>query len=133
MILPFAPLSMSFDSVNYFVDMPSEMKALGVTEGRLQFLRKVTKAFSPGVLIALTVARGVGKTTLMDVLARRKTGGYIEHDIRISMLPKKKETFARISSYFEQTDIHSPQVIVKESLIYSVFSRLPKEARYNEK
>ncbi|TXG65403.1 hypothetical protein EZV62_006678 [Acer yangbiense] len=43
MILPFAPLSMSFDGVNYFVDMPSEMKALGVTEDRLQFLRKTSQ------------------------------------------------------------------------------------------
>ncbi|KAL5822738.1 hypothetical protein ACOSQ4_020638 [Xanthoceras sorbifolium] len=133
MILPFTPLSMSFDSVNYFVDMPSEMKALGVTEDRLQLLRKVTGAFRPGVLTALMGVSGAGKTTLMDVLAGRKTGGYIEGHVRISGFPKKQETFARISGYCEQTDIHSPQVTVKESLIYSAFLRLPKEVSYNEK
>ena len=63
----------------------------------------------------------------MDVLAGRKTGGYIEGDIRISGYPKKQETFARISGYCEQTDIHSPQITVRESLIYSAWLRLASE------
>ncbi|KAH9312920.1 hypothetical protein KI387_027955 [Taxus chinensis] len=127
MILPFKPLAMSFNNVNYFVDMSPEMKGQGVTEDRLQLLHDVTGAFRPGVLTALMGVSGAGKTTLMDVLAGRKTGGYIEGDIRISGFPKKQETFARISGYCEQNDIHSPQVTVRESLIYSAFLRLPKE------
>ncbi|PSS17958.1 ABC transporter G family member 36 like [Actinidia chinensis var. chinensis] len=133
MVLPFSPLAMSFDSVNYFVDMPAEMKEQGVTEDKLQLLREVTGAFRPGVLTALMGVSGAGKTTLMDVLAGRKTGGYIEGDIRISGFPKVQETFARISGYCEQNDIHSPQVTVRESLIYSAFLRLPKEVRKEEK
>ncbi|RXH88665.1 hypothetical protein DVH24_000264 [Malus domestica] len=133
MVLPFTPLAMSFDSVNYFVDMPSEMKEEGVTEDRLELLREVTGAFRPGILTALMGVSGAGKTTLMDVLAGRKTGGYIEGDIRISGYPKKQETFARISGYCEQADIHSPQVTIKESLIYSAFLRLPKEVNNKEK
>ncbi|KAJ9692264.1 hypothetical protein PVL29_011366 [Vitis rotundifolia] len=133
MVLPFTPLAMSFDNVNYYVDMPPEMKEQGVTEDRLQLLREVTGAFRPGVLTALMGVSGAGKTTLMDVLAGRKTGGYIEGDIRISGFPKKQETFARISGYCEQNDIHSPQVTVRESLIYSAFLRLPKEVSKEEK
>ncbi|KAJ8423960.1 hypothetical protein Cgig2_008579 [Carnegiea gigantea] len=133
MVLPFTPYAMSFDNVNYYVDMPAEMREQGVTEDRLQLLREVTGAFRPGVLTALMGVSGAGKTTLMDVLAGRKTGGYIEGDIRISGFPKKQETFARISGYCEQTDIHSPQVTVKESLIYSAFLRLPKEISKEEK
>jgi len=41
--------------------------------------------------------------------------------------PKKQETFARISGYCEQNDMHSPQVTVWESLLYSAFLRLPKD------
>ncbi|KAL2493147.1 ABC transporter G family member 36 [Abeliophyllum distichum] len=133
MVLPFTPLAMSFDSVNYFVDMPPEMKEQGVTEDKLQLLREVTGSFRPGVLTALMGVSGAGKTTLMDVLAGRKTGGYIEGDIRISGFPKKQETFARISGYCEQTDIHSPQVTIRESLIYSAFLRLRKEVSNEEK
>lgn len=109
------------------------MKAQGVAEDRLQLLREITSTFRPGVLTALMGVSGAGKTTLMDVLAGRKTGGYIEGDIRISGFPKKQETFARISGYCEQSDIHSPQVTVRESLIYSAFLRLPKEVSPEEK
>ncbi|XP_057725255.1 ABC transporter G family member 29-like isoform X1 [Arachis stenosperma] len=133
MVLPFQPLAMSFDSVNYYVDMPAEMKDQGVTDHRLQLLREVTGAFRPGVLTALMGVSGAGKTTLMDVLAGRKTGGYIEGDVRISGFPKNQETFARISGYCEQTDIHSPQVTVRESLIFSAFLRLPKQVSNQEK
>lgn len=109
------------------------MREQGVTEEKLQLLRDVTGAFRPGVLTALMGVSGAGKTTLMDVLAGRKTGGYIEGDIKISGFPKNQQTFARISGYCEQTDIHSPQVTIRESLIYSAFLRLPKEVTKEQK
>ncbi|XP_072993189.1 ABC transporter G family member 38-like [Typha latifolia] len=133
MVLPFTPLAMSFNKINYFVDMPMEMKEQGVTEDRLQLLREVSGAFRPGVLTALMGISGAGKTTLMDVLAGRKTGGYIEGEICISGYPKNQATFARISGYCEQNNIHSPQVTVRESLIFSAFLRLPKDVSNEEK
>ena len=103
------------------------MKVQGVLENRLELLKGVSGAFRPGVLTALMGVSGAGKTTLLDVLAGRKTGGYIEGSITISGHPKKQETFARISGYCEQTDIHSPHVTVYESLVYSAWLRLPPE------
>lgn len=100
------------------------MKAQGIEGGRLQLLRDVGGAFRPGILTALVGVSGAGKTTLMDVLAGRKTGGYIEGSISISGYPKKQSTFARVSGYCEQNDIHSPHVTVYESLIYSAWLRL---------
>ncbi|XP_059659359.1 pleiotropic drug resistance protein 2-like [Cornus florida] len=127
MVLPFQPLSLSFNHVNYYVDMPVEMKTQGVDETRLQLLRDVSGAFRPGVLTALVGVSGAGKTTLMDVLAGRKTGGYIEGSINISGYPKNQETFARVSGYCEQNDIHSPYVTVYESVLYSAWLRLAKD------
>ena len=109
------------------------MREQEVATDKLQLLREVTGVSRPGVLTALMGVSGAGKTTLMDVLAGRKTGGYIEGDIRISGFPKRQETFARVSGYCEQNDIHSPQVTVRESLIYSAFLRLPKEVTKDEK
>ncbi|CAN1280718.1 Pleiotropic drug resistance protein 1 [Linum perenne] len=131
MVLPFDPHSITFDDIIYSVDMPQEMKSQGVDEDKLVLLKGVSGAFRPGVLTALMGISGAGKTTLMDVLAGRKTGGYIEGDITISGYPKKQETFARISGYCEQNDIHSPQVTVYESLVYSAWLRLPKEVDEN--
>ncbi|XP_057422907.1 pleiotropic drug resistance protein 1-like isoform X2 [Lotus japonicus] len=127
MVLPFQPLSLTFDEISYSVDMPQEMKNQGVFEDRLKLLKGVSGAFRPGVLTALMGVSGAGKTTLMDVLAGRKTGGYIEGAITISGYPKNQQTFARIASYCEQFDIHSPNVTVYESLLYSAWLRLPRE------
>ncbi|KAL6344974.1 hypothetical protein AAG906_007705 [Vitis piasezkii] len=106
MILPFEPLSITFDEIRYAVDMP--------------------QARSPYGFNGMGVS-GAGKTTLMDVLAGRKTGGYIDGSIKISGYPKNQKTFARILGYYEQTDIHSPHVTVYESLLYSAWLRLPPE------
>jgi len=104
-----------------------EMMEQGFTESRLQLLSDISGAFRPGVLTALVGVSGAGKTTLMDVLAGRKTSGVIEGDITLSGYPKKQETFARISGYCEQTDIHSPNVTVYESIIYSAWLRLSSD------
>ncbi|XP_045794549.1 pleiotropic drug resistance protein 1-like [Trifolium pratense] len=124
MVLPFEPHSITFDEVTYSVDMPQEMRNRGVLEDKLVLLKGVSGAFRPGVLTALMGITGAGKTTLMDVLSGRKTGGYIGGNVTISGFPKKQETFARISGYCEQNDIHSPCVTVYESLLYSAWLRL---------
>ena len=103
------------------------MMSQGIIEDKLVLLNGVSGAFRPGVLSALMGGSGAGKTTLMDVLAGRKTGGYIEGNITISGFPKNQETFARISGYCEQNDIHSPHVTVYESLLYSAWLRLSSE------
>uniref|UniRef100_A0A0D9XN07 ABC transporter domain-containing protein n=1 Tax=Leersia perrieri TaxID=77586 RepID=A0A0D9XN07_9ORYZ len=108
-------------------DTPAEMREQGYKERKLQLLHNITGAFQPGVLSALMGVTGAGKTTLLDVLAGRKTGGVIEGDIRVGGYPKIQQTFARISGYCEQTDVHSPQITVEESVAYSAWLRLPTE------
>ncbi|GER27852.1 ABC transporter family protein [Striga asiatica] len=127
MALPFQPLSMSFSNVCYYVDVPLELRQQGISEEKLQLLNNITGAFRPGVLTALVGVSGAGKTTLMDVLAGRKTGGLIQGDIKISGYPKKQDTFARISGYCEQNDIHSPCLTLHESLLFSAWLRLSSD------
>ncbi|KAM7495762.1 hypothetical protein LguiA_020176 [Lonicera macranthoides] len=127
MILPFEPMAITFENVQYFVDTPKKIREQGFEQKRLQLLKDITGAFRPGVLTALMGVSGAGKTTLMDVLSGRKTGGFIEGDIRVGGYPKVQATFARISGYCEQTDIHSTQITVKESLTYSAWLRLPSQ------
>ncbi|CAL5378402.1 unnamed protein product [Camellia sinensis] len=92
-VLPCEPLTLVFQDMQYYVDTP----ASAFTQKKLQLLCDITGAFRLGVLTALM---GVCGTTLMDVLAGRKTSGTIEGDIRIGGFPKVQETFARISVEF---------------------------------
>ncbi|PHT65158.1 Pleiotropic drug resistance protein 1 [Capsicum annuum] len=129
MVLPFQPLSLVFNHMNYYINMPAEMRLQGVEETHLQLLRGVCGAFRPRILTALMGVSGAGKTTLMDVLAGRKTEGSVEGNISLSGYPKKQITFARVSGYCEQNDIHSPHVTVYESLVYSAWLRLSPDVK----
>jgi ABC-type multidrug transport system ATPase subunit len=105
------------------------MRKQGTEKNRLQLLKDVSGAFRPGTLTALVGVSGAGKTTMMDVLAGRKIMGYIEGSISISGYPKNQVTFARVSGYCEQIDMHSPCVTVYESLLYSASMRLAADVK----
>ncbi|KAG6431202.1 hypothetical protein SASPL_109279 [Salvia splendens] len=126
MVLPFQPHSITFEDICYLVDMPQLMALKRIN---WSFSKGINGAFRLGVLTALMGITGAGKTTLLDVLLGRKTTGYISGTITISGYPKKQQTFARISGYCEQTDIHSPHLTIYQSLLYSAWLRLPPEVQ----
>lgn len=132
--LPFAPLNLTFTDVSYSVpaakgiatDDP-RFATQGPHAGNIQLLHNVSGSFRPGVLTALMGASGAGKTTLMDVLAGRKTGGKITGDIRVNGHPKESNTFSRVSAYVEQEDSHMGECTVMEALEFSAALRLPSD------
>ncbi|KAK9906410.1 hypothetical protein WJX75_001426 [Coccomyxa subellipsoidea] len=136
MILPFQPMALTFHNVSYFVPLPKEMaeeqgKKAAQGPPMLQLLHNVSGAFQPGVLTALVGVSGAGKTTLLDVLAGRKSSGKVTGDIRLDGHPKEQSTFARVCGYVEQNDIHSPQVTVEESLMFSAQLRLMDVSKHD--
>uniref|UniRef100_A0A6U0YCP6 ABC transporter domain-containing protein n=1 Tax=Polytomella parva TaxID=51329 RepID=A0A6U0YCP6_9CHLO len=120
--LAFTPMSMTFRDINYFVPKPG-----ATDQSELQLLNRVSGCFRPGVLTALMGASGAGKTTLMDVLANRKTGGRTEGEQLVNGHPKEMKTFARVMGYVEQVDVHMPQTTVKEALLFSARIRLSSD------
>ncbi|KXZ48202.1 hypothetical protein GPECTOR_29g109 [Gonium pectorale] len=116
--LRFDPMALAFTDVSYHVPQPKG-------PGELRLLHEVSGSFRPGVLTALMGASGAGKTTLMDVLAGRKTGGRVEGRQLLNGHPKRMATFARVMGYVEQFDVHTPQLTVLESLLFSARLRLP--------
>ena len=53
---------------------PKAESSFGRHKPELQLLQNIDGVFAPGVMTALMGSTGAGKTTLMDVLAGRKTG-----------------------------------------------------------
>ncbi|DBA97183.1 TPA: hypothetical protein ACH3X1_014944 [Trebouxia sp. C0004] len=118
--LPFDPVALVFKDIHYFVKRPDNKSE------ELELLKGITGAFRPGVLTALMGASGAGKTTLMDVLADRKTGGRIVGQQKLNGRNKTKATLARVMGYVEQNDIHTPALTVLESLKFSANLRLDR-------
>ncbi|ODO07726.1 hypothetical protein I350_03300 [Cryptococcus amylolentus CBS 6273] len=85
-----------------------------------------------GTLTALMGSSGAGKTTLMDVLAARKTEGEIQGEVLINgkQLPV---SFQRATGYCEQMDVHLPQATVREALEFSALLRQPRHLSNKEK
>ncbi|KDD76344.1 ABC-2 type transporter, partial [Helicosporidium sp. ATCC 50920] len=134
-VLPFPQCSLVCRDIRYYVPDPSKGMAPGVVkgsddpaiEGKLQLLKGVSLHAVPGDLLALMGGSGAGKTTLMDVIAGRKTIGLIRGDIFVNGHLKQQASWSRVMGYVEQTDIHTSAVTVRESLLFSARLRLGRE------
>lgn len=130
--VPFVPITLVCRNICYYVNDPSGGIAPGVVkgsddrqiEGKLQLLHGIDFYAEPGILTALMGGSGAGKTTLMDVVAGRKTQGIIRGDILVNGHPKQQEVWSRVVGYVEQMDIHSSRITVRESLQFSARLRL---------
>lgn len=88
-------------------------------------LDKVSGYCKAGTLTALMGSSGAGKTTLMDVLAARKTDGEIHGEVLMNGKPLPI-SFQRTTGYCEQVDVHLPQATVREALEFSALLRQPR-------
>ncbi|KAG2491493.1 hypothetical protein HYH03_010072 [Edaphochlamys debaryana] len=123
--LPFTHVTFAFKNISYFVPNPQHKKGKADSgPPELQLLNHVSGVFRPGVLTALMGASGAGKTTLMDVLAGRKTGGRVEGEQVVNGVTKEPHAFARLMGYVEQFDVHSPHATVEEALLFSANLRV---------
>lgn len=73
-----------------------------------------------------------GKTTLLDVLARKKTGGHVHGTVKINGV-EQDDTFKRLSGYVEQQDIHTPRASIREAMMFSAALRLPLDATLEDR
>ena len=124
--LAFRRVTLAWSEVEYDVFNPR-------TKSSIQLLHSVSGVAVPGTLTALMGASGAGKTTLMDVLAGRKTQGTIRGAIKVNGQVLSPGAFARVSAYVEQSDVHLGTSTVAEALAFSAALRLetdiPQAAR----
>ncbi|KAM0080893.1 hypothetical protein ACKRZS_006944 [Fusarium odoratissimum] len=94
--------------------------------GDRKLLDNVSGWAKPGMLGALMGSSGAGETTLMDVLAQRKTEGTITGSVLVDgrELPV---SFQRSAGYCEQFDVHEPFSTVREALEFSALLRQSRE------
>ena len=115
-------VALTFKDLTYSVD-------LGKKQGTKVILDGISGCFKPGRLTALFGASGCGKTSLMDVLARRKNTGTIEGEIRFAGAPCKKENIKHLCGYVEQFDNLVEILTVEQMLMYTAELKLPALTR----
>ncbi|KAG8051399.1 hypothetical protein GUJ93_ZPchr0001g31074 [Zizania palustris] len=108
MVLPFTPLSLTFDDVRYSVDMPQEMKAQGVAQ-------ESGPAGAPQRGQWLIQARGTDRPNGRQ---------WCRQDYSDGRVGREEDRW---------NDIHSPQVTVYESLVFSAWLRLPDDVDSNRR
>ncbi|CAK4645238.1 unnamed protein product [Aphanomyces euteiches] len=113
----FVPVTLAFKDLHYFVPNPTK------GEPELELLKGVSGYALPGTVTALMGSSGAGKTTLMDVIAGRKTGGKIVGDILLNGYKATDLAIRRCTGYCEQMDIHSESATFREALTFSAMLR----------
>ncbi|KAK9727972.1 FAD-dependent urate hydroxylase [Basidiobolus ranarum] len=107
------PTTLMFRGVNYVV-------------GKKQVLNNVHGIVKPGQVMAIMGASGAGKTTFLDILARKNKSGLVTGDIFVNGSTISDSQFKRVVGYVDQEDTLMPTLTVYETILYSALLRLPR-------
>ncbi|KAJ8577783.1 hypothetical protein ON010_g1422 [Phytophthora cinnamomi] len=113
----FIPVTVAFMDLWYTVPDPTDSKK------SIDLLKGISGYALPGTITALMGSSGAGKTTLMDVIAGRKTGGTVQGQILLNGHPATDLAIRRSTGYCEQMDVHSQSSTIREALTFSAFLR----------
>ncbi|KEQ81226.1 hypothetical protein D6C84_08577 [Aureobasidium pullulans] len=114
------PASLYFENVSYAL------------KGK-QILTDIQGAVHPGQLMAIMGASGAGKTTFLDILARKNKRGTVIGNFLINGEKVSDNDFRSVIGFVDQDDTMLPTLTVHETILDSALLRLPKEMSYASK
>lgn len=122
-------MTLAFQDLWYSVRSPTNPNE------SLDLLKGISGFAMPGSITALMGSSGAGKTTLMDVIAGRKTEGTIKGKILLNGYEATDLAIRRSTGYCKQMDIHSEAATFREALTFSSFLRqdssIPDSKKYD--
>ncbi|KAF2868003.1 hypothetical protein BDV95DRAFT_501553 [Massariosphaeria phaeospora] len=90
-------------------------------------LSSISGAVHPGELLAIMGASGAGKTTFLDILARKNKIGMTGGDFYLNGEKVRDDEFRNVIGFVDQDDTMLPTLTVHETILDSALLRLPKE------
>lgn len=106
--------SLSFEDLSYIA--PNGKQVLSGVSGNVQ----------SGQLMAIMGASGAGKSTFLDILAKKTKRGVVTGEILVNGRKMTREKFRRIVGFVDQDDTLMPTLTVYETVLYSALLRLPR-------
>jgi len=92
-----------------------------------QILANIQGAVRPGELLAIMGASGAGKTTFLDILARKNKIGAVSGDFYINGEKIPDDEFRNFIGFVDQEDTLLPTLTVHETILDSAMLRLPRD------
>lgn len=108
------PASLQFENVNYHLN------------GK-QILNSLQGVAHPGEITAIMGASGAGKTTFLDILARKNKRGLVSGDFFVNGEKVSDTDFRTVVGFVDQEDTMLPTLTVHETILNSALLRLPRD------
>ena len=109
------PASLNFSNISY--TLPSGRSVL---EG-------ISGSVKPGQILAIMGASGAGKSTFLDILARKNKMGHVGGRTLVNGREVPDSDFKRVMGFVDQEDTLMSTLTVYETVLYSALLRLPRE------
>ncbi|KAL1975489.1 hypothetical protein VTN31DRAFT_3881 [Thermomyces dupontii] len=92
-----------------------------------EILSGIQGAAHPGEITAIMGASGAGKTTFLDILARKNKRGIAKGNLYVNGEKISDNDFKSMIGFVDQEDTMLPTLTVHETILTSALLRLPKE------
>ena len=108
------PASLHFSDISY-------------TLGNRKILDGISGCVKPGQVMAIMGASGAGKSTFLDILARKDKRGTVTGTTLVNGREVSDSEFRKVVGYVDQEDTLMPTLTAYETVLYSALLRLPRE------
>ncbi|KAG1759716.1 hypothetical protein EDD22DRAFT_904851 [Suillus occidentalis] len=108
------PASLHFSNISYSL-------------GNRTILDKISGAVKPGQVMAIMGASGAGKSTFLDILARKRKMGQVSGATLVNGREVADAEFKKVVGFVDQEDTLMSTLTVYETVLYSALLRLPRE------
>lgn len=96
-------------------------------------LDSISGAVKPGEIMAVLGASGAGKSTFLDLLARKSKKGDIGGDILVNGQKVEDAEYRRVVGFVDQEDTLMGTLTVYETVLCSALLRLPRNMSFEDK
>ncbi|KAG8411977.1 (ABC) transporter [Metarhizium acridum] len=104
----------------YFENISYQMNGKSILSG-------IQGLCHPGEVTAIMGASGAGKTTFLDILARKNKRGLVEGDVYVNGEKVGSSEYKNVVGFVDQEDTMLPTLTVHETILNSALLRLPRD------